>query len=197
MRLSALLFPPREPGPVPGSLVGTAAVPVPDFETLYQAQFDFIWRSLRRLGVLDAALDDALQDVFMVVHRRLGEFRGDSRLETWLFGIALRVACDYRKRARRAPLDSLPELLADHRPKPDEQLLKSESVELLYALLEELDEDKRAVFILAELEQMTMPEISQATGTNVNTVAARLRAARREFEQAAHRRRVRDEWRSR
>ncbi|HEY1534274.1 MAG TPA: sigma-70 family RNA polymerase sigma factor, partial [Polyangiaceae bacterium] len=78
-----------------------------DFKEVYDANFAFVWRSLRRLRVPDASLKDAMQDVFLVVHRRLGEFEGRAKVSTWLFGICLRVAKDYRRRAhvRREVLD--------------------------------------------------------------------------------------------
>jgi RNA polymerase sigma-70 factor (ECF subfamily) len=175
------------------------------FEAIYDEHLAFVWRSLRRLGVRDAALDDAVQDVFLVVHRRLPEFEGRSSIKTWLFGIVLRVSRTCRRTARRkspeaeapgGPED--PEGLADARGHgPDELAEKSEAVRTLYELLDELGEDKREVFVLAELEQMTAPEISEALGANLNSVYSRLRAARRDFEQAVARRRARDGWRHR
>src|SRR4051812_40957718 len=66
-----------------------------DFETVYEEHFDLVWRTLERLGVASSAVDDALQDVFLVVHRRLGGFEGRSSLRTWIFGITLRIASDY------------------------------------------------------------------------------------------------------
>jgi RNA polymerase sigma-70 factor (ECF subfamily) len=148
---------------------------------VYEQLFDFVWRSLRRLGVPRAGIDDAVQDVFVVVHRRLAAFEARSSLRTWVFGIALRVARDHRRRARRkgghAPLDAR---IPDEAPGPAESLARSEAVRELDRILGGLDEDKRAVFVLVEIEEMSAPEAAVALGANVNTVYSRLRAARRE-----------------
>lgn len=167
------------------------------FEAVYDAQADFVWRSLRRLGVAEAQADDALQDVFLVVHRRLDEFEGRSSLRTWLFGIALRVARDYRRTSERkggagaeGPVD--PDTIADAEgARPDERAAQAERLRTLYALLDELDEDKRAVFILSELEQMSAPDIAEALSININTLYSRIRVARQSFEQALARHRAR------
>lgn len=155
-----------------------------DFTELYEAYFDFVWRSVRRLGVADALLDDAVQDVFVVVHRRLADFEGRSAVKSWIFGIARRVASDYRRRASRKDRGKVSaDGLADSRTlDPAQRVQRSEAVELLYQMLEGLDEVKREVFVLAELEEMTVPEIAEAIETNVNTVYSRLRAARQAFE---------------
>ena len=186
-----------------------AAPPTPAelraFEAIYDEHLAFVWRSLRRLGVQGAALDDAVQDVFLVVHRRLPEFEARSSVKTWLFGIVLRVARTCRRSVQRkspgtsgpgAPED--PETLADpHGELPDALAEKTEAVRLLHEILDELGDEKREAFVLAELEQMTAPEISEALGVNLNSVYSRLRAARREFEQAVARRRAQDGWRYR
>ncbi|HEU4407494.1 MAG TPA: sigma-70 family RNA polymerase sigma factor [Polyangiaceae bacterium] len=155
------------------------------FELVYNDYFDFVWRSLRRLGVAESSVEDALQDVFVVVHRRLDEFGGRSSLKTWLFGIALRVTHDHRRRVRRKgghePLD---EAVADPAPGPQERAANAEMIGLLDRALDALDDDRRAVFVLAELEQMSAPEIAEALGVKLNTVYSRLRLARQDFERA-------------
>ena len=129
---------------------------------------------------------NALQDVFVVALRRLDDFRDGTHPRAWLFAIALRVAGNFRRaQSRRAPLaplmpDALPAPLAG----PFDLLSRSEAARTLHELLARLDDDKRAVFVLAELEQMTAPEIAQALAVNVNTVYSRLRVARIAFEQA-------------
>lgn len=156
-----------------------------EFDAVYEAHFDFVWRSLRRLGVREAALDDAAQDVFVVVHRRLREFAGRSSLKTWLFGIALRVARHHRRTAARRDADALPDSVADlHSPTPHECAAQAEAVRVLHALLDQLDDDRRAVFVMMELEQMSAPEVTEALGIPLNTVYSRLRLARRDFEAA-------------
>ena len=165
-----------------------------DLELIYDEYFDFVWRSLQRLGTAPSSLDDALQDVFIVVHRRLSDFEGRSTLKTWLFGICMRVARDYARRGKQLRLT--PGADADvvdlGAGDPLEQAARSEAVEFLYAQLGELDDDKRAVFILAELEDMSCAEIALAVGANVNTVTSRLKAARAAFEAAVRRYQARD-----
>lgn len=181
------------------------AAPAPDFEAVYQDHFDFVWRSMGRLGVDPSAVEDAAQDVFVVAHRRLAAFEGRSSVKTWLFGIAIRVARDHRRAARRTRSHGIvPEGEADTAavadtaaPSPLEVATRAEAVARLEAILRELPEDRRAVFILAELEQMSAPEIAEAVGANLNTVYTRLRAARREFNEAVARHAAHDAWRQR
>jgi len=155
---------------------------------LYEAQFDFVWRSARRLGVASLHVDDVVQEVFLVVHRRLAEFEGRSSIKTWLFGITRRVVHDHRRSARRKPAEPLGSLEPiDEGGGADTQLAQRQSARTLHALLDELDDDKREVFVLAELEQMSGPEIAEVLSVNLNTVYARLRAARGAFEQAVAR----------
>jgi RNA polymerase sigma-70 factor (ECF subfamily) len=170
------------------------------FETIYEQHFDLVWRTLARLGVASAALDDALQDVFLVVHRRLPEFESRSSLRTWIFGITLRVASEYVRRGRREQHTSAPisiDVRDEHAPDPLEQRARSEAVALLYAALAALDPEKRAAFVLAELEEMSLAEVAAVVGANVNTVSSRVKAARRQFEAALRRLRAKDDWRSR
>lgn len=171
------------------------------FDDVYREHFAFVWRSVKRLGVRDASLDDVVQEVFVIVHRRLAAFEGRSSLRTWLFGIALRVARDHRRSAGRKPTETSggapidPDTLGSPEPNPGESAEKAEAVRLLYALLDELDDERREVFVMAELEQMPMPEIARALDLGVNTAYSRLRAARASFEQALARHKARDEWR--
>ena len=167
------------------------------FSTLYDEHFDFVWRSLRRLGVPAPVLDDAAQEVFLVVHRRLSEFEGRSSLKTWLFGIAFNVAQHFIRTHARRGLDRAPEIPVPDVATPQEELMQAEAVRLLYRVLDELHPDKRSVFVMAELEHMTAPEIVEATGLPLNTVYSRLRLARRDFEAALKRHRARDDWRLR
>jgi RNA polymerase sigma-70 factor (ECF subfamily) len=161
----------------------------PPFAAVYAQYFRALWRTLRRLGVEKAQLDDAAQDVFVVVHKKLGEFDGRS-LRGWLYAIAVRVASDYRRSARHRLTLPLAENIVDEAPGPERVSELTESVELLHALLATLDESKRTVFVLGELEELSAPEISEALALNLNTVYSRLRAARSEFDQALLRHRA-------
>jgi RNA polymerase sigma-70 factor (ECF subfamily) len=184
--------------------VAAPCAEVPAFEAVYEQHFDLVYRNVRRLGVPDAGVDDAVQEVFLVVHRRLGEFEGRSSLRTWVFAIVAHVARDCRRTLRRkSPHLRTPDSAVDADTVPDERAdphartERSEGVRLLHRVLDALDDDKRAVLVMAELEQMSAPEIAEVLGENVNTIYARLRAARRDFDEAAQRERARDEWRLR
>jgi RNA polymerase sigma-70 factor, ECF subfamily len=156
-----------------------------DFAEVYRTHFPFVWRSLRRLGVPEPRLDDAAQEVFVVIHRRLAGFEGRSSLKSWIFGIVARISSEERRSAKRHPERELPEdLMASERFDPYEATAQAQAKKLVYDLLDSLDDGKRSVFILAELEQMTVPEIAEALSLNLNTAYSRLRAARREFESA-------------
>jgi RNA polymerase sigma-70 factor, ECF subfamily len=199
--------PAREPSSAAADGSGSEPerVAVPDFEALYEQHFDFLWRSVRRLGVADAHVDDVVQEVLLTVHRRLGSFEGRSSLKTWLFGIALGVVRNHRRMARRQAAhttgaEDVPESASEDRPSqpgPHASMVKAEAVRILYEILDELPDDRRAVFILAELEQVSGPEIAALLSVNVNTVYARLRAARSEFEASVARRKAQDGWRYR
>ncbi len=168
------------------------------FEQVYDDHVDLVWRALRRFGVLESALEDATQDVFLVVHRRLHEFEGRSSLSTWLYGIAGGVARNHRRTRRRRPehsQDGVEDEMIAPGTSPERRAQDAEAMRLLDRLLAELDPDKREVFVLAELEELTAPEISAALELNVNTVYTRLRAARAAFEQTLARFRAKEQGR--
>lgn len=175
--------------------VASASVPALSFDAIYEEHFDFVWRTVRRLGVADRNVDDAVQDVFVVVHRRMSDFEGRSTVKTWLFGIARRVARDHRRRAQRKEQDAeLPATVADaDAPSPRDNAETAEAVQVLHQLLESLPDEQREVFVLAELEQMTAPEIAEAIDAKVNTVYSRLRLARAAFNKAVARHTARTE----
>ena len=190
----------RGSGTLSGATSGPAGSVELCFEDVYRDFFSFVWRSVKRLGVRDASLDDVVQEVFVIVHRRLSAFEGRSSLRTWLFGIALRVARAHRRASgRRDPKGEAvdPDTLRSTAPSPSESTEKAEAVRLLHTILDELDDERREVFVMAELEELPMPEIAETLGLGVNTAYARLRAARISFEQALARHRARDEWRLR
>lgn len=153
-----------------------------ELDRAYKEHFAFVWRSLRRLGLPLDALDDAAQDVFIVALRRRSEFRGRSSYRTWLFGIAANVAREERRKGRRAEiLEPIDDALQSPQASPLERATDAEAVRFVEAFLSTLDDAKREVFILAELEQMPAPEIADAVGAKLNTVYSRLRAAREAF----------------
>ena len=155
------------------------------FEALYGEAFDLVWRTLGRLGVPPGSLDDACQEVFLLVHRRRDQFRGQSTLKTWVVGIAIRVAAKHRRTARRKP-DAQPidAQVPDPSLTPLERASQEQERALVYRLFEQLPEEHREVLVLTEMEQMTGPEVSEALGLNLNTVYSRLRLARHAFDAA-------------
>lgn len=169
---------------LPGPSSGVEARPIA-FDEVYEAHAAFVWRVLRGMGVTELIVEDAVQDVFMVVHRRLGEFDGLGSLKTWLFQIAYRTACAYRRKQRRAgehePFDDRVEARTRT---PAEEAERRETLSIVAHLLDGLDDEKRAVIVLADIEEMTAPEIAVVTGTPLNTVYTRLRRARTELSQA-------------
>ena len=174
--------------PMPSTRVAVGSA----IQEIHDLHADFVWRSLQRLGVRDRDLEDQLQEVFIVAHRRLASFNGSSELTTWLFGICLRVAAAHRRRAHvRSELATfdgeLPESGAGK--DPEKSALEREAREELEALLSGLDLEKRAVFVMFEIEGFTAPEIAEVMGTPIGTVYSRLAAARGELEKAARRRR--------
>ena len=191
--------------PPPGPIVTTDAdTPPPErtgaatmgsFEDLYEEHFDFVWRAVRRLGVPSASVDDAVQDVFVVVHRRAATFEGRSSVRTWLFGIVLHVARDHRRRRKMDALED-PDAVVDTRSaSPHAHAEAAEARRLLHEVLDKLDDERREVFVLIELSEMTAPEAAEALGVGLNTVYSRLRAARQAFDAEVQRRAARNGWR--
>jgi RNA polymerase sigma-70 factor (ECF subfamily) len=159
-----------------------AVAPFPEIVRTYSG---YIWRVLRCLGVPDADVDDLCQETFLVVHRKLGSFEGKSALRSWIYGIAFRVASDYRGRAHRRH-----ELVTDKPPEraaagaQEAELARTQDWALLDRLLAQLADDQRQVFVLYEVEELSMREISEIVRCPVQTAYSRLHAARKRIAQA-------------
>jgi RNA polymerase sigma-70 factor (ECF subfamily) len=158
------------------------------FDAVYKTTFAFVFRNAKRLGVDDGAVDDVVQEVFLVVHRRLDDYDGRAPLQAWVFGILSRVVSEYRRawRRKRAPIQSSGDGTANLPAaagalEPNRIAEQREAFRLCSRLLDQLDDEKREVFILSELEQMTAPEIAEAIEVNLNTVYSRIRAAKKAF----------------
>lgn len=198
---------PPLPAPQPLTAAGSPAAALADrapassaeWESQYAEVVDLAWRALRRLGVPDANLADAVQDTLLVLHRRRGEFRGDASFRTWVYGIVLRVASGHRRSARRAgsvfdqrqPLAL--EAAVSAGPSPFEQLEQRAATELLHQLLDQLPPEVRAPFVLVELEELSIEAAAAALGLRASTCRSRLRTARRAFDEASSRERARRE----
>jgi RNA polymerase sigma-70 factor (ECF subfamily) len=148
--------------------------------------FDFLGRSLRRLGVAEASVEDAVQQVLLVLADRLDDVSEDKE-RAFLFGTAMRVASDFRKKQRRlrevATDVGLLQRNPDSAVTPDQLLDEARARELLDVVLDELPDDLRHIFILYELEELTMASIASLVELPPGTVASRLRRARATFEE--------------
>lgn len=176
----------------PRALVGVPAVVT--FNELFTTYNPFVWRTLRRLGVPASDAEDVCQEVFVAVHRKLESFEGRSSVRTWLYGICVHAASNHRRRGhvRREVLSEAP---PDQTTAPDQQerLERQQALDLLDDLLNELDHDRRAVFVLYEIEQLSMSEIASAVGCPLQTAYSRLHAARKQLEATVKRLQARRE----
>jgi RNA polymerase sigma-70 factor, ECF subfamily len=166
-----------------------AEVAVPSFDEVYATHVAFVWRVLRTFGLSEAQLEDAVQDVFLVVHRRLPEWEGRAAITTWLFAIARRVAASHRRRAGGAlgAQGARTEELVEEPAGDDDTfaaMSRAQAAAMVFSILQQLDEDKRIVFALVELEQLSVPEVARMLDLNLNTAYSRLRLARHAFEVA-------------
>lgn len=161
----------------------------PRFADVFRDHAPYVWRVLRRLGIREADAEDLAQEVFVVVHRKLPEFEARSSMKTWIYGICARVASDHRRRAhvrREQPTEDVPE---ERRSAPQLHDYEREQARaLLDAALAELDEDKRAVFVLYEIGELEMKDVAEALGCPIQTAYSRLHAARKRVEESIRRR---------
>ncbi|AKV03933.1 RNA polymerase sigma factor RpoE [Labilithrix luteola] len=161
-----------------------------DTDRIVREYGPYVWRALRRLGVSERDADDACQEVFVVVHRKLAEYEGRGQLRTWLYGIAVRVAAAHRRRAhvrREVPTENPVDEDLPSEETPEGAAIDREALAALDHALAALDDDKRAVFVLYEIEGLEMPEVAEALGCQVQTAYSRLYAARGEVERAMRR----------
>lgn len=157
-----------------------APSPDPSFSAIFNEYAPFVLRVMRHLGVPEKDVQDQSQEVFVAVFRGLSGFAGRSALRTWIYGICVRVASNHRRRAHVRRERSVPE--------PPEQAAAADQDELfeqrqghpaLRRLLDTLDADKREVFVLYELEELSMKEVAEVCGCPLQTAYSRLHAARR------------------
>jgi RNA polymerase sigma-70 factor (ECF subfamily) len=165
-----------------------AQTALPSFRSVYHDYFDFVWSCTRRLGVPIDAVDDVVQEVFVVVHARLQTVERPASLRSWLYGVVRRTVSTYHRGRHVRSAHESPEPFDDTtsrmQPSPLDLAVLSDDVRLLWRLLGELAPVKREVFVLAELEEMTAREIAEAFAIPLNTAYSRLRAARQEFDAA-------------
>ena len=165
--------------------VASATPAALDFDDVYESHFDFVWRSLRLLGIPDEALEDAAQDTFSVVSRQLTQFEGRSALRTWLFAILYRVAANYRRSRRRKQSCLLPfDEAASAEPAPDAHAEALEAARVIERFCAGLAPERRALFVLAVLEELPAAEVAASLGMPVNKVYSRVHTLRRGLEGA-------------
>lgn len=170
-----------------------------DFDEIYDGMVQYVWNVVSRMGVPRSDAEDVVQEVFVVVHQRLHAFEGRAQLRTWVFKIAVHIVQHYFRTHARKPGDrasatgtEIHSLVARQESGPAAEVERMERLHTLDRLLAQLDESKRAVFVLAELEQLTLSQIAEIMDSNTNTIASRLRAARQAFEKALSRFRARE-----
>lgn len=153
---------------------------LPPFRTVFETYAPFVWRVLRRLGVREAEVADVSQETFLVLHKRLATFEGRSSLKTFVYGIAVRVAADHRKRAwvrREQATDEVPEGAGETQT-AERSLQAKQALQALDKALAELTDEQREVFVLYELEELTLAEIASITDAAISTLHSRLALAR-------------------
>jgi RNA polymerase sigma-70 factor (ECF subfamily) len=156
----------------------------PTFEQIFQDEAAYVGRTLRYLGVYEPHVEDASQEVFIVIHRRLGELREGS-VRAWVRSICVGVASNHRRRRRRRPEDAAaepPEVAVAATQHSEAE--RRQTQRRLLAALDDLTEEQRNVFVLYEIEQLTMPEIAEAVGCPLQTAYSRLYAARAKVQTA-------------
>lgn len=162
---------------------------VQTFEAIYRQYFDFVWSCARRLGVSAEAVDDVVQEVFVVVHAKLSTLENQDALRSWIYGIVRRVSLRHHRTRRHhtasmvaVEAEALAHLMSV--PTPAELTESAADAQLCEALLAQLDEPKREILALVEIEGLSVPEAAQAFEIPLNTAYSRLRVARQEFEAA-------------
>ncbi len=163
---------------------------LPSLDELYNHYGRFVWAALARFGVAEKDLEDQLQEAFLVVYRQQAQFRGDATAQTWLFEICRRVASNYRQLAstRREKMASheIPEAIAEGEG-PERAAMAGEARQYVLAILDEMDADKRVVFMMFEIDLTPAAEIAKIVDVPIATVYSRLAAARKIFEKGAER----------
>lgn len=160
-----------------------ARVPSPSFRDVFDAHYDYIWSSLRRLGVRASDLEDVTDEVFLKVHAHLSSYDGTRPIRPWLFAFAFHAASDYRPLARhRMELGFDGAEPIDAAPDPEQALERREAGRLVESALEAISMTNRAVFIMYEIDGADMKEIAATLDVPLHTAYSRLRLARGTFE---------------
>ncbi len=171
------------------------AVPALRLAHVFDAHASYVGRTLRCLGVREHELGDVVQEVFLVVHDRLAELSDPGRVRAWLYAICVRKALSARRdaarRSQREVKDEQRIAAASHPTSPHDELENTRRLARALAILEELDEDKRVVFVLHEVEQLAMSDVADIVGCPLQTAYSRLYAAKKEIAATLRRLRAR------
>ena len=164
-------------------VLGGAGARPPSLAAVHAEHAGFVWTTLQRFGVQPPDLEDAFQDVFVVVQRQIAGFDGACALSTWLFAVCRRVASTHRRRAqrRRERQGEADEDVADSARGPEELAADRQAEARLERILDGMELERRAVFVMFEIEEVPCGEIAAIVGVPVGTVYSRLHAARKEF----------------
>jgi RNA polymerase sigma-70 factor (ECF subfamily) len=159
-----------------------------DFTRIFEAEFDYVWNTLRRLGVHEADIEDQVHELFLRVHRQLARYDRTRPLRPWLFAFAVRITAEYRRLARnRREISGLPQELEDPAPGAEDQLARVELQSQVLRALDTIDADRRAVFVAVDIDGHSGPEVAASLQIPLNTVYSRLRLARDDFAAALRR----------
>jgi RNA polymerase sigma-70 factor (ECF subfamily) len=168
-------------------------VTAPDLRAIFDAHFDYVWITLRRLGVRDSDLEDVAHEVFLKVHARLHDYDQARPIRPWLFGFAFRVASDHQRLARhRVEVVGLVSEPVDAACGADQQLEADDERRLVEAALQCVETERRAVLLMHDVDEVPIPEVARALEINVNTAYSRLRLARRDLAEAIQRLRLKE-----
>jgi RNA polymerase sigma-70 factor, ECF subfamily len=180
------------PSAAPGRT--SASANLPSFQAVYRQYFGFVWSSARRLGVELEAVDDVVQEVFIVIHAKLDTLEKPEALRSWIYGVVRRTVSTHRRSKPASTTGWDGDINAPSpAPTPLEYTESNQELQLLQRLLAELDEPKREVFALVELQELSIPEAAEALEIPLNTAYSRLRAARQAFEAALARHELRNQ----
>jgi RNA polymerase sigma-70 factor, ECF subfamily len=169
-------------------------MPVPSFEEVYESTFDLVWRLCANRGVPPGALDDAVQEIFVIVHRKLPEFEGRSSVRTWVAAITRLAAADFLRRLSNRPSGDPLHEMASEGLDPAEALERRRALVVLDEALAKMTEPQREAFLLCDVEQLNSREVAAALGVNDNTIRTRLRAARAVFTATVNRHQAQRRW---
>ena len=151
----------------------------PQFEQIYEAQFSYVWNSLRKMGISERNLEDVCHEVFVVAYRNLADYDTDRPVQPWLYGIAFRVASDWREKASHAREKLTDPDSPSEPPTALKDLSAEQARQVVMDAVQHIDPERRAVFVLNRLDGHAMPEVAEALSIPTNTAYSRLRSAKK------------------